>query len=313
MLTSKSTILVIGANSKTAEALSRIFQSFGRTNIVFLTSTATTIKSGNQEYGETIVADFTCRKDIKDICLQIQPSVIVNTAAFTNVDACETERQKAWTVNVIGVENLVHVCRLIEAHLIQFSTDYVFDGNDGPYIETAMPHPIGYYGKTKLASENVCVGSQIDYTIIRTNVLYGATRTLKADFVMWVLKKLGEEKPFSVVYDQFSNPTLIDDLAYLVEKIIQTRQTGIFHSGGQDWLNRYDFARKVAEVFKLNSDLISPMLTAELQQPAHRPLKGGLISLKAETTFGIKFSGVERGLLTMRRQLQYMGHREWAS
>jgi dTDP-4-dehydrorhamnose reductase len=174
-----------------------------------------------------------------------------------------------------------------------------------------LPHPLGYYAKTKLAGENVCVGGNIDYTVIRTNVLYGATQDLKPDFVLWVLKKLAEKKPFGIVNDQFSNPTLIDDLGYLVEKILHVRAKGIFHAGGADWCSRYDFARMIAKVFKFDPDLIQPISTAELHQAAPRPMRGGVISFKAETQFGIRFSGIESGLLTMRRQLQIAGHHEW--
>lgn len=255
--------------------------------------------------------DITSRKDVKELCLRLKPDFIVHTAAFTNVDACETERQKAWLVNVQSVEYLVQASRLMDAHLVHFSTDYVFDGHAGPYAESAIPNPLGYYAKTKLASENVCLTSSIDCTIIRTNVLYGPTQSLKPDFVMWVLGKLAEGKPFSVIDDQYSNPTLIDDLAHLVEKIIQSRQKGIFHTGGSNWENRYQTARRVATIFKLNADLISPTNSASLHQAALRPMKGGLIPLKAETTFGIKFSSLESGLLMTRRHLQQFGHRQW--
>jgi dTDP-4-dehydrorhamnose reductase len=302
-------VLITGATSKTAEALARVLRGFGRKNLVFTSSQA----HPPIYFDYTMCRlDVTSRKDVKEFCLRLKPDFIIHTAAFTNVDACETERQKAWTVNVQSVEYMVQVCRLLDAHLIHFSTDYVFDGTEGPYSEIAIPRPLGYYAKTKLASENVCLTNSIEATVIRTNVLYGPTQSLKPDFVMWVLRKLAENKPFSVVDDQYSNPTLIDDLAYLVEKVLQTRQTGLFHSGGSEWENRFQTAQKVATVFKLNSHLISPMSTASLQQAAPRPMKGGLIPLKAETSFGMKFSGVESGLQMTRRHLQQFGHREWA-
>jgi dTDP-4-dehydrorhamnose reductase len=309
-LSDEQTVLITGANSKTSEALARVFQASGRKNVIYTSSHPERVRL--PALSPVLALDITNRKEVKDLCLRIQPNVIVNTAAFTNVDACETDKHTAWTVNVTAVEHLVQACRMTDAHLIHFSTDYVFDGEHGPYTEENTPNPLGYYGKTKLASENVCLMSSIDYTIVRTNVLYGATQTLKPDFAMWVLRKLAECKPFSVVKDQYSNPTLIDDLAYLVEKILQTRAKGIFHSGSPDWLNRYEFARKIAEVFKFDNRYISAVETADLRQIAARPLRGGLVSLKAETMFGMKFSTVEHGLLTMRRQLQLMGHRQWA-
>lgn len=306
----KQTILIIGAGSKSAEAIGRVLSmSHHPLRLLWLTSGTSPFIIPNNE--TIFQGDFTNRKEIKELCLHLQPNVIINTAAYTNVDSAETERQKAWQVNVTGVENLVAVCRLTDAHLIHFSTDYIFDGEHGPYVETDAPHPLGYYGKTKVAGENACIGGNIDYTIIRTNVLYGATKTLKQDFVMWTLKKLAEGKKFSVVNDQFSNPTFIDDLGYLVDKIIRSRAKGIFHAGGADWISRYDFAKMIAQVFREDQNHILPITTNDLHQAAARPMRGGVIPLKAETTFGIKFSGIESGLLAMRRQLQIAGHHEW--
>lgn len=305
----KQTILVVGAGSKSAEAIGRVLAMSDHSHrLLWLTSgTSQSVIPNN----ETIFqGDFTNRKEIKELCLHLQPNIIINTAAYTNVDGAETDRQKAWLVNVTGVENLVAVCRLTDAHLIHFSTDYIFDGEHGPYIETDRPNPLGYYGKTKMAGENACIGGNIDYTVIRTNVLYGATTTLKQDFVIWTLKKLAESKPFSVVNDQFSNPTFIDDLGYLVDKILRSRTKGIFHAGGADWVSRFEFAIMIAKVFREDIKLITPITTNELHQAAPRPMRGGVIPFKAETTFGIKFSGIESGLLAMRRQLQVVGHQE---
>lgn len=307
----KQIILIIGASSKSAEAIGRVLSmSHYPLHVLWLTSGTSPFIIPNNE--TIFQGDFTNRKEIKELCLHLQPNVIINTAAYTNVDSAETERQKAWQINVTGVENLVAACRLIDAHLIHFSTDYIFDGEHGPYLETDKPNPLGYYGKTKVAGENACIGGNIDYTLIRTNVLYGATKTLKQDFVMWTLKKLAEGKKFCVVNDQFSNPTFIDDLGYLVDKIIRSRTKGVFHAGGADWISRYDFAKMIAKIFREDDNLILPITTNDLHQAAARPMRGGVIPLKAETTFGIKFSGIESGLLAMRRQLQIAGHHEWA-
>lgn len=303
-------ILIIGAGSKVAEAITRtLAMSPLKHDLCQITSGISKQSTPN---GKTVFrCDVTNRKEIKDFCLNTQPTIIINTAAYTNVDKAETERQLAWQINVNAVENLVAVCRLIDAHLIHFSTDYVFDGEHGPYSETDKPNPLGYYAKTKMAGENVCIGGSIDHTIIRTNVLYGATKALKHDFVIWTLNKLSESKPFSVVDDQFSNPTLLDDIGYLVEKIIRRKAQGIFHAGGADWLSRFEFAQKIARIFRENEQLISRVKTAELHQAAPRPMRGGVIPYKAETMFGMKFSGVESGLFTMRRQLQIAGNHQW--
>lgn len=247
--------------------------------------------------------DITHRNDVRRIVDDFQPDVIVNTAAITNVDVCETERELAWSVNVSGVENLAIAAKFVGAKIIHISSDYVFDGKNGPYDEEARPNPLSYYGRTKLASENVLRTSGIPYTIIRTMVLYGVAPRVKLNFVLWLIHELEHEKPVRVVDDQYGNPTLADDLAYAILKILTFDREGIYHIAGSEWLSRYDFAVKLAKQFGLNKKLITPMKTVAMRQPAPRPLRSGFITLKAETQLGIKMSNVEQGLMVVKNQL----------
>jgi dTDP-4-dehydrorhamnose reductase len=192
----------------------------------------------------------------------------------------------------------------------------VFDGTSGPYSEEDTPHPISYYGKTKLAGENAIRTASVPHTILRVNVLYGATHDLKQDFVIWLLSRftmgmVNQETPLRIVDDQYSNPTLIDDLGVVVDKIIRSRKIGLYHCGGADYVHRLDFAKIIAKIYGFDDSLILPMKTAELKQPAPRPLMGGLITLKAQTDFSMQFAGIESGLYAMRRMLQSFGHHQW--
>jgi dTDP-4-dehydrorhamnose reductase len=305
-------IMIVGASSKAAEGITRVLASETDYSLVYLTTkNIGDFANDTNQRRKIFQVDFTNRTAVKEICLQEKPNVIINTAAYTNVDGCETHKQDCWRVNVQGVENLVYASRVTDAHLIHFSTDYLFDGENGPYPEDAKPNPIGYYGKSKLASENVCQSSTTPSTVIRTNVLYGATVDRKPNFVTWVLDKLLSTEPFMVVDDQFSNPTIIDDLGWAVLRIIEKQATGIYNVAGADWCSRYDFAQKIAEVFKLNPANMKKVATADLGQKAPRPMKGGLVTLKAQTDLGIRLAGIEDGLFTMRRQLQLMGFQEW--
>lgn len=297
-LEEKERILVVGAGSKAASAIKDVLSAETSYELFFTEYVA--VPDFDRD---VIMASFTNRKEIRDVCLQLRPTVIVNTAAYTNVDKCEQEKQEAWVVNVKGVENLVQMSRLVDAHLIHFSTDYIFDGTKGPYTEEDKPHPLGYYGKTKLASENVCKTGHISYTIIRTNVLYGATLPAQQDFVTWLLGKLEKAEPVKIVNDQFSNPTLIDDLGIAVERIVKRKRYGIYNVAGADWLNRWDFAQRVAEYFGYDKELIQPITTAELGQSAPRPMYGGLVTLKAETDLRMKMSGIEDGLSVIKQRL----------
>jgi dTDP-4-dehydrorhamnose reductase len=250
--------------------------------------------------------DITHRNSAMKLVDDFLPEVIINTAAITNVDLCETERALAWKVNVVGVENLVHAARMVGAKIIHFSTDYVFDGKSGPYAENDRVNPMSYYGRTKLASENVLRTSEIPHTIIRTMILYGIGKLIKDNFALWLVNNLKENKQVRVVDDQIGNPTLVDDLAFAVLKVVEFDKNGLYHIAGNDLVSRYDFAIALAKKFKFDKNLIIPIKTAILKQPAPRPMKSGFIILKAETELSIKMSGVEQGLTIFQNQLNHI-------
>jgi len=247
--------------------------------------------------------DASDRQEVRKVVDEIEPDIIINTAAMTNVDKCETDRDAAWRANVVTVENLAYSAKLVGARVIHISTDYVFDGKSGPYDELDRPNPLSYYGRTKLASENILKTNGIPYTIVRTMVLYGIGFGVKMNFALWLLRELSEGRPVRVVDDQFSNPTLADDLAYALMKIVELERTGLYHVAGPDLVSRYAFARALADVFEFDQNMITPAKTSSLKQPAARPLKSGFITLKAETDLGIKMSGLRQGLTALRNQL----------
>jgi dTDP-4-dehydrorhamnose reductase len=252
--------------------------------------------------------DVTDRRQVAKVIDEIGPDTIINTAAVTNVDFCENNREAAWKVNVIGVENLVHAAKLTGAHLIQLSTDYIFDGKSGPYSEDDRPNPISYYGRTKLAAENLLRTSNVNHTIVRTMVLYGHARKVKPNFALWLVKELQEGRPVKVVSDQVGSPTLVDDLAFGVVKIVELKKSGVYNISGPDIVSRYDFARELAKAFKFNTKLITPVKTASLSQPAPRPLKSGFIILKAQVELNLAMSPMATGLLILRNQLSTVRH-----
>ncbi len=247
--------------------------------------------------------DITNRNEVRRVVDDFQPDVIVNTAAITNVDQYETERELAWNVNVSGVENLAIAAKFVGARMIQLSSDYIFDGKNGPYDETARPNPLSYYGRTKLASENVLRVNDIPGTIVRTMILYGVASRIRVNFVLWLIHELEHGKTVRVVDDQYGSPTLADDLAYAILRIIAFDREGTYHIAGSELLSRYEFAVKLAKYFGFDKKLITPAKTIALKQPAARPLRSGFITLKAETQLGIKMSNVEQGFMIVKNQL----------
>jgi len=240
--------------------------------------------------------DLTKRKALEFQVRFYNPWVIINAAAYTDVDGCEINKDQAWAVNVGGVKNLVRVCREHEIKLVHFSSDYIFDGENGPYSEDDLPKPVNSYGETKLESEKVIQESGIDFIIVRTNVLYGFGKKVKKNFLLWLLQKLSAGEKTKIVTDQFNNPTLADNLSACTLEMVERNLSGIFHIGGAEYLSRYDFAFKVVEVFGFKEAEIAPIKTESLKQKAKRPTRGGLKIQKAQGILETKLLNVKEGL-----------------
>jgi dTDP-4-dehydrorhamnose reductase len=295
-------ILITGSNGLLGQKIASILAS--ETDFdVLLTSIERQNQLANLKFNYSQL-DITQKSDVKSLIHNYKPDFIVNTAALTNVDECENDREYAWRLNVDAVKNLIIAARIIDSKIIHFSTDYVFNGKSGPYFEDSPPNPINYYGRTKLASENALKISGVNNCIIRTMILYGFGKQVKSNFVLWIINQLQNNQVIKIVEDQFGNPTLIDDLAIYVLKIIETNKSGLYHICGSENLNRYKFALKIAQVFKLNENLIKPVKTEDLGQTAPRPLKSGLNCFKATSEIGIKLLNVEHGLFVLKRQLE---------
>ncbi len=295
----KKRILIIGSNGMLGQ---RLTEFYGRKNDyeIFLTSAEKESYFEDFDYKQL---DIRNKSDVKSVIMDFFPDTIINVAAYTNVDGCETNKELAWKINVEGVKNIALYSQGIDAHTIHISSDYVFDGNNGPYTEDERPNPINYYGRTKLASENVLKSSGTRYTIIRTNVLFGPAKFGRPDFVKWVVNSLREKKQIRIVTDQFGNPTYLDDLVNGISSIEESETEGLFHIGGKDFLTRYEFTEEIAEFFELDKSLITPIKTAELNQLAPRPLRSGLITDKAERLLGYKPRSIETALKLMKKEL----------
>ena len=257
--------------------------------------------SGRREYTYHQL-DMTERVPLLDLIVKVRPHVIVNTAAMTHVDACEVEREACWRINTTAVETLVDGARRTGSRVIQLSSDYVFDGEAGPYSEIDRPNPISFYGKSKHASENAVLGGGVDGTIVRTVVLYGHGRNLRPSFVSWLVEKLRSRHDVKIVTDQISNTTLVDDLGKAIKLIISGGHTGIYHAAGKDIVSRFEFAMMVAKIYGLSDVYIQPTLTRLLGQNAPRPLQSGLVVDKAERDLEMKFLIVEEQLKKFREQ-----------
>lgn len=235
---------------------------------------------------------------------RFRPDWILNTAAFTDVDGAEKNQFSCWRVNVTAVEHLVTACLQTGARLLHISTDYVFDGRNGPYGETDAPNPLGYYGRSKWAGECALQHPSLHSVIARTMVLYGLGQRVRPNFVTWLIEALRTGRSVRIVTDQFGNTTLADELAEALWRMTALGCRGLYHVAGSEIVDRYTFAVKIAKIFDLDADQIHPITTADLGQQAPRPLKSGLLVDKAMKELGVRLSDVETGLRRLREQCQ---------
>lgn len=248
-------------------------------------------KSGSKNFLD--ITDFNM---MYSIFKNFDPDFVINCAAFTNVDSCESNKQIARNVNVKGLMNLLK-CMSKNSKMIHISSDYVFDGKDGNYKENDMKKPINYYGKTKLEADNLLMGSNSNYLIIRPNVLYSSNISKNNHFLSWVINSLKEKTEISVVNDQISNPVYVSDLVEVIASCLLVDYNGVYHFGSEDVISRYDFALLISKIFKLDENLINPIKTSDLKQIAKRPKKSFLNCNKIISDLNIDLYPTEYSLM----------------
>jgi dTDP-4-dehydrorhamnose reductase len=224
--------------------------------------------------------DITDRDNVLEVINKFKPNIIINCAAYSDVDGNERNHELSHQVNVEGLNNLLQLSSN-NTHVIQISSDYVFDGNNGPYCEHDYTFPINYYGKSKLEAENILRGSRHTWTILRPNVIYGEDLSSKTNFLAWVYKSLIKNNKISVVTDQISNPSYIKDVTKSILQCILMSYEGLLHVGSDNFISRYEFAIEIAKTFDLDQSLIEPITTEKLirnniNYNAKRPNHSGL-------------------------------------
>ncbi|MEI8000314.1 MAG: dTDP-4-dehydrorhamnose reductase [Actinomycetes bacterium] len=198
----------------------------------------------------------------------IVPDAVVHTAAFTAVDACETEVERAYAVNALGVRHVGEASRRVGAHLVHLSTDYVFDGTkDGPYDEWDGPNPQSVYGRSKHAGELELLTTP-DATVLRIAWVFGVHGS---NIVKTILRVAADQPILRFVDDQIGRPTAAADVADLVARIVAERRPGLFHATNQGVVSWYEFARAVMEAAGHDPARVEPCATADLQPPRPAP------------------------------------------
>ncbi len=294
-------ILVTGSNGLLGQKLVYLISSQPDHHLI---ATAKSKLAIGLPKGEFHFLDITRFDETEEVIHKTKPEVIVNTAAMTQVDDCEKEREKCWLNNVTAVENLVNAVEGKGIHLIHLSTDFIFDGKHGPLDETEQPNPLSYYGESKLAAERIIQKSNIDWAILRTVLVYGVTQDMsRSNIVLWVKKSLEEGKKINVVNDQWRTPTLTEDLAMGCFLAATKKAKGVFNISGEEMMTPYGIAVATAHFFKLDKSLIHETDSTKFTQPAKRPMKTGFIIDKAKEELSYRPHTFKEGLELLAKQL----------
>jgi len=282
----KKKILITGSNGM----LGSEFVSNNKYNYDFIYTTLNSIKNNH------ITLDITNVENLRKILEIYNPDVIINCSAYTNVDQAENDKLLVHKINVDGLNNLIKFSN-IKTKLVHISSDYVFDGINAPYDEKSKTYPLSYYGKTKLESENILIGSNRKFLIVRPNVLFSEKGN---NFFTFVYNNLSNNKKINIVTDQISNPSYVTSLSNAILDLILLNCEGIFHYGTSDSISRYEFALKIAEIFNFDKKLINPIKSIHLNQGAKRPENSTLNCNKIEQALDINMDKIDINLNTIK-------------
>lgn len=296
-------ILITGSNGLLGQKLINLLPSKGIE--IIGTSRGDNRVNYLSEPFEYCELDITNSNQVQEVVGNYKPNVIIHTAAMTNVDQCEEDKEGCSALNVEAVKYLVHAAEACQAHFIHLSTDFIFDGEDGPYKEDDQPNPISFYGQSKLDAEEIVKHAKCDWSILRTVLVYGITPGMsRSNIILWVKENLENGKPLKIVNDQWRTPTLAEDLAMGCYLTAEKHATGIFNISGEEMLTPYDMAKKTADYFKLDFSLVTKADASTFSQPAKRPPKTGFILDKAKDLLGYQPHSFEEGIRVLDAQLK---------
>ncbi len=295
-------VAVTGANGLLGSEAVRLLA--GRQDVLALGHGPCRLPPGPYEWAD---ADLGDGRSVEAALLRFRPEAVLHAGAATDVDGCERDPDLAWRVNVGGSEQVARACRALGARLVAVSTDYVFDGEAGPYSEDAVPNPRGAYARTKRCGEEAALLLVPDCAVARVAVVYSGRPGAKSTFATQVVEKLARGEPVRAFVDQIVSPTLASNgAAMCLEVLLETSYRGVLHTSGATSLDRVEFARLVADRFGLRGEIV-PVKTADVRLPAPRPLRGGLVTDRAAALLRAKPLAVPEALERFHEEWKLRG------
>jgi len=297
-------ILITGANGLLGQKLCQLILQKGEDQLIATARGEARIPFSGENFSYQSL-DVTNRNEVLAIIAKHQPDAVIHTAAMTNVDQCESEKEACMQLNVEAVRYLAEACEKHSTFLLHLSTDFIFDGVAGPYDEEAVANPLSFYGQSKLDAENILLQSKCHWAMARTVLVYGIAHDMsRTNIILWVKKSLEDGKNIKVVDDQWRTPTLAEDLALGCYLITNKKAEGIFNISGKDFLTPYEMAIKTADFFKLDKSLITKADSTTFTQPAKRPPRTGFIIDKARKVLSYEPVSFEQGIKVIESQMK---------
>ncbi len=298
-------ILLTGANGLLGQKLVRHILENGRHELL----TTGRGKKRFKDPAEYLEMDISNEENVNKVFNNYKPEAVIHTAAMTNVDECELNKNECFSSNVTAVNTLIRASELFKSFFLHLSTDFIFDGNQGLLDEEEPASPVNYYGETKLEAENVVINSNLSWAIARTVLVYGIVDDMsRSNIILWVKNSLQDKKIINVVDDQWRTPTLAEDLADGCFRIVDQNATGIFNISGKDYLTPYQMAIKTADYFNLDKSLIQKTDSSIFKQPAKRPMRTGFNINKAKHVLDYRPHSFEKGIEIIARQVESINH-----
>lgn len=302
--TVKRKILVSGSNGLLGQKLTDLCLSQPDKYELYATGKGPNRHPARDGY-EYVEMDVLDPEQMEATVNRFKPEFVIHTAAMTNVDACEDDQENCTLLNVTSVEFLIRICKKYNIHLIHISTDFIFDGMNGPYREEDIPNPVNFYGLSKLQSEKKLAEASINWTILRTILVYGVVADMsRSNFALWAKNGLEKGVAIRAVNDQWRMPTLAEDLATACLLAVDKNAKGIYHISGSSGGYIHELIREIADFWKLDTQLISEITTDSLNQKAKRPGKTGFYLNKAIGQLGYEPKDFRKGLQTLDQQLK---------
>ncbi len=295
-------ILITGSNGLLGQKLIKLFLS---EKIPFVATSFGANRNPGCPENQYISLNVTDKNQVEIVLEKTKPSAVIHTAAMTNVDQCESDREGCDKLNVDAVQYLWDACKKMGIHFQLLSTDFVFDGEKGNYAESDTPAPLSYYGHSKFKAEQILTSdSKTNWSIVRTIIVYGTAHNLsRSNLILWALDAIPKGQEMKIVDDQFRAPTWADDLAQGCWLVIEKNERGIFHISGPETKSILEWVHYIGKHFGWSTENVIPISSSTLNQAAKRPPKTGFDLTKSSELLGYNPKKMSETLDELIKQL----------